>query len=225
MDINQLGDHTMAILRNGPNGGFSGKVGSVVGYKWKGKDVIRGLPRKNNQPRSEARLANEQAMKLIMGTLAPLKVFIRAGFRNAVESLDMTAFNLALSLNKKQAIKGEHPNLEIEWSKFRISQGELPGLEDVTAAWGDNGLKLSWRDGTGAANAYGTDSLSVVVYSHQTELWYNFLNHTSRNAQQCDLPAHEKWIGSEVEVFLSLVSFGGGLVSDSMHIHVPAIST
>ncbi len=215
----------MAILTNGPNGGFSGKVGSVVGYKWKGKDVIRGLPRKSHKPRSEARLANEQAMKLIMGALAPLKVFIRVGFRNAVESLDMTAFNLALSLNKKQAIKGEYPNLEIDWGKFQISQGELPGLEDVTANWGDAGLTLSWSDNAGAAKAYGTDSLSIVVYSHQTDQWYNFLNNTSRDAQGCDLPANEKWIGTDVEVFLSMVSFGGELVSDSMHIHLPAIST
>lgn len=215
----------MAILTNGPNGGFSGKVGSVVGYKWKGKDVIRGLPRKSQQPRSEARLANEQAMKLIMGALTPLKVFIRAGFRDAVQSLDMTAFNLALSLNKKQAIKGEYPNLEIDWSKFRISQGELPGLEDVTATWGDTGLFLSWSDNTGSAKAYGTDSLSVVVYSHKNEQWYNFLNNSPRNAQKCNLRAQEKWMGTEVEVFLSMVSFGGELVSDSMHIHVPAIST
>jgi len=33
----------MAILKNGANGGFSGKVGSIVGYELSGQDVIRGL--------------------------------------------------------------------------------------------------------------------------------------------------------------------------------------
>lgn len=213
----------MAILTNGPNGGFSGKVGSIVGYKWKGKDVIRGLPRKSHKPRSDARLANEQAMKLIMGALSPLKIFIRAGFRDAVESLDMTAFNLALSVNKKQAIKGEYPDQEIDWDNFQISQGKLPGLADVTAKWENTGLILSWSDNSGARMAYRTDSLSVAVYSHKTDRWYDFLNHAPRDGQTCVLTAHEKWLGTEVEVFVSIMSFGNSQVSDSMHIHVAAI--
>ncbi len=36
----------MAVLKNGANGGFSGKVGSIVGYELNGQDVIRGLPKK-----------------------------------------------------------------------------------------------------------------------------------------------------------------------------------
>jgi len=41
----------MATLKNGPNEGFSGKVGSVVGSSWKGIDYIRGLPAKRkNKP-------------------------------------------------------------------------------------------------------------------------------------------------------------------------------
>jgi len=41
----------MATFKNGPNGGFSGKVGSVVGSSWKGIDYIRGLPAKRkNKP-------------------------------------------------------------------------------------------------------------------------------------------------------------------------------
>ncbi|SEL54212.1 DUF6266 family protein [Parapedobacter koreensis] len=210
----------MAVFKNGPNGSFSGKVGSVVGYKWKGLDVIRGLPRKSSKPRSEARLANEQAMKVIMEALKPLTVFIRTSFRNVADPLNMSAFNLALSLNKKQALKGEYPNLEIDWSKFRTSQGDLPGAEAVNARWTDSGLHVSWCDNTGAEKAYGTDRLSILVYSHALGIWQNFLNETTRDAQECILPAKENWIGTDIEVFLTFMSFGSELVSDSVHIHV-----
>ena len=214
----------MAVFKNGPNGSFSGKVGSVVGYKWKGLDVIRGLPRKSHKPRSEARLANEQAMKVIMEALQPLKLVIRTGFRNAAESLNMSAFNLALSLNKKNALKGEYPNIEMDWSKFCISQGKLPGAEAVTAEWTDAGLYVSWHNNTGHEKAYGADQLSILVYSHALGFWEHFLNETTRDASECILPADEDWIGSQVQVFLFFMSFGSELVSDSSHIHVPAKS-
>jgi len=213
----------MAVFKNGPNGSFSGKVGSVVGYKWKGLDVIRGLPRKSKKPRSEARLANEQAMKLIMGALKPLKVFIRTGFRQAAEPLNMTAFNLALSINKKQALKGEYPNLEIDWNKFAVSQGTLPGVEQATASWTDTGLHISWQDNTGVGEAYNTDHLSILIYAPDKDIWVPFLNEAARNAGECSLPATEKWMGAKVEVFLSFISFGGELVSDGTHVHVPAV--
>ncbi|MFD2338304.1 hypothetical protein ACFSNA_18085 [Pedobacter mendelii] len=35
----------MAILNNGINGGFTDKVGSVIGYQLNGKWVIKGLPK------------------------------------------------------------------------------------------------------------------------------------------------------------------------------------
>ncbi|SFC58396.1 hypothetical protein SAMN05421747_11566 [Parapedobacter composti] len=212
----------MAVFKNGPNGSFSGKVGSVVGYKWKGLDVIRGLPRKSHKPRSEARLANEQAMKVVMEALKPLKVFIRTSFRNVAEPLNMSAFNLALSLNKKQAIKGEYPHLEIDWSQFRTSQGNLPGADAVNAEWTDSGLHVSWHDNSGAEGAYDSDRLSILIYSHALGVWQNFLEETTRNAGACILPASANWIGTEVEVFLTFMSFGSERVSNSTHVHVAA---
>ena len=39
----------MGILKNGPNGDFSGKAGSFVGYKLNGQDIIRGIPKKRTK--------------------------------------------------------------------------------------------------------------------------------------------------------------------------------
>ena len=35
----------MAEIKKGILGGFSGKVGTVVGVNWRGKDIIRSLPK------------------------------------------------------------------------------------------------------------------------------------------------------------------------------------
>src|SRR5690606_5571396 len=148
-----------------------------------------------------------------------LKVFIRTGFREAAEPLNMTAFNLALSVNKKQAIKGEYPNLEIDWTRFKVSQGDLPGPEQATVNWTDNGLHITWEDNTGTNQAYGSDNLSILIYVHNKDSWVPFLNEATRDAGECAVPAQGSWMGREVEVYLSFISFGGELVSDSIHLH------
>ena len=212
----------MAIFKNGPNGSFSGKVGSVVGYKWKGIDVIRGLPRKSHKPRSEARLANEQAMKLIMGVLKPLILFIRMGFRYAAEPLNMSAFNLALSLNKKKAIKGQYPDLEIDWDNLQVSQGDLSGVKSLTAEWTDAGLRVSWAKDIGNAPGDAGDLLSLAVYSTRKDYWWPFFNAATRDAGECVLSYDEDWRFFEAHVVALFVSYTGDAVSNSSHVYVPA---
>jgi len=214
----------MAILTNGPNGGFSGKVGSVVGYKWKNKDVIRGLPRKSHKPRSEARLANEQAMKLIMESLKPLKIIIRQSFRQAAESMNMSAFNLALSVNKKMAIAGAYPELTIDWSKFAVSKGPLPGLTNVATVWAGSGLTVTWDNNSKESGAHDSDQVTFALYSQKFDCWTFFPNETTRRSAQCTLSVDEDWVGTEVELFGFFMSFGGETVSDSRYVHVAAVN-
>ena len=184
--------------------------------------MIRGLPRKSHKPRSEARLANEQAMKLIMGVLKPLKLFLRMGFRYAAEPLNMSAFNLALSLNKKQVIKGEYPELEIDWGNLRISQGDLAGVRNLTAEWNEAGLRVSWATGINNAPGHAGDLISFAVYSPAEDLWLPFFNETLRDVGECILSYDEDWMRVEVHVFAMFVSFTGDMVSDSSYVHVQA---
>lgn len=222
MDRNQYQCIAMAVFKNGPNGSFSGKVGSVVGYKWKGIDVIRGLPRKSHKPRSEARLANEQAMKLMMGALTEIKSFIRVSFHKAAEPLNMSAFNLALSINKKQALTGQYPDLKIDWTKFLVSQGNLPGVEGARAEWAHNGLRVTWQDNSGTGGAYRTDRLSVLIYSPELDQWFFPLEGTTRDAVEFSIAAKDYWIHREIQVFLCFMAFGNERISESQHIHVSA---
>ncbi|MGV0847474.1 hypothetical protein ACTS9T_13015 [Empedobacter falsenii] len=39
----------MAEIKKGILGGFSGKVGTVVGVNWRGKDIINSLPKKSKR--------------------------------------------------------------------------------------------------------------------------------------------------------------------------------
>ena len=63
----------MGTIEKGFMGGFRGKLGTAVGSKWKGKDVIRSMPpRKRSGNPSEAQLEAQAKFALIIVFLRPL---------------------------------------------------------------------------------------------------------------------------------------------------------
>ena len=63
----------MARYKNGVNGSFKGKVGSVTGCKWKGIDYMRSLPKvTESRPLSDAELANRKKFAAAHFWLQPI---------------------------------------------------------------------------------------------------------------------------------------------------------
>ncbi|UIR56198.1 DUF6266 family protein [Sphingobacterium sp. SRCM116780] len=72
----------MAIQKNGPNGSFKGKVGSIYGYELNGQHIIRGARVKNNNPPSEAVLMNRQKMKVANNFVKSIAPVLKYGYRH-----------------------------------------------------------------------------------------------------------------------------------------------
>lgn len=73
----------MGRYKDGINGAFKGKVGSVVGCSWKGINYMRSLPKtRTSTVLSEAEQANRQKFTIAHAWLKPLKDVIRLGFKN-----------------------------------------------------------------------------------------------------------------------------------------------
>ena len=70
----------MGTLHNGLLGGFSGKVGPVVGVTLRNKTILRSLPQPSNKPRSPKQLGNQSSFGLVSSFLAKYRTFINAYF-------------------------------------------------------------------------------------------------------------------------------------------------
>jgi hypothetical protein len=115
----------MARITKGLLGGFSGKIGPVVGYTLYGVDRMRSLPDRTAPP-TENELKNRSQFKLVQDTLNPIKEILKVGFKNYwTVSGGMRA---ALSYNRKFAVKATEEGYEIDPEHFKISGGTLPGL-------------------------------------------------------------------------------------------------
>lgn len=214
----------MAVLKNGPNGGFSGRVGNIVGYQWKGIDVIRSLPRQSNKPRSEAQMANQLAMKLAMNFLAPISGILRIGYAGEVADKRMTPFNRALSYHKKNAIAGTYPELHFDFERALIGMGDLKPLDGITASWSDSGLQIRWATEETKRTKSFEDNLFILLYFSQQDHWDVRTSGITREMGEYNFEIKDYLHRQEAHLYLMLTNPIHGKVSTSQHFHVPAVS-
>ena len=63
----------MAEIKKGILGGFSGKVGPVVGANWRGKDIIRSTPKSSSRPKTDKQILQQLKFKTTITFLHPLR--------------------------------------------------------------------------------------------------------------------------------------------------------
>jgi len=72
----------MGTIKQGILGGFSGKVGNVVGASWKGIDYIRSLPSSVSNPRTPGQVTQRTKFSMVQSFLTSMIPVIRVGFKN-----------------------------------------------------------------------------------------------------------------------------------------------
>lgn len=114
----------MGIIKQGVIGGFSGKVGNVIGASWKGIAYMRIRPTSVANPKTDAQLDHRMRFTVTLRFLQPLTQFLKIGFKNY--AVKMTPFNNAMSYNFRNAIQGTYPNFTIDYPNAMVSRGQLP---------------------------------------------------------------------------------------------------
>ena len=133
----------MAILKNGIDGPFSGKIGTAVGTTWRGLNIIRSRPKPSTQF-SQKQLANQLRMKVAQDFLRRMVEPIRIGFRD--DTIVPTAYNSAISYIKKHALTGEYPDIMVDFPAVKISKGMLGMPDGITMQANDSVIEFSWSD-------------------------------------------------------------------------------
>jgi hypothetical protein len=115
----------MGKISRGILGGFSGKVGSIIGATWKGIDYIRIVAANVTNPKTPAQESQRSKFVTVLRFLQPLVAFLRIGFR--LYANRMTQFNNAMFYNFHNAIIGVLPNYSIENLREVINQRSAGG--------------------------------------------------------------------------------------------------
>lgn len=125
----------MARMKNGPYGPVIGKVGNTVGYIRRGEAILRINGKPSKKPKTLKQKAAFDRMRVIMELIKPLNAFINSSFKLAVNGSTRIPQNEAVSVNINAALKGEYPNLEVDYPKVVLSKGDLlPAVNPVVTA-------------------------------------------------------------------------------------------
>ena len=208
----------MGTIKQGILGGFSGKVGTVIGSSWKGISYMRGQAQHVKNPRSAGQVDQRSKFNLALNFLQPNVPYIRIGYKS--QAAKQTEFNAAMSYIVKNAITGASPNYALDYTKVMVSRGGLTQVTDAAASWAaaTSKLTVTWTDNSGVGSALATDKAMPFVYNKdKNETIYNTEGAT-RTTHTMDITVPSDWVGDKVEVYLGMVSEDGALVADSIYL-------
>lgn len=133
----------MGVIRQGANGGFRGKAGSVIGSSWKSIQYIKGLYKKRTKPATEEQLIAQEKFRILMRFLLPIRKFINIGFGQKATRI-LTPTNYAFQQNFGRAIQGIYPDFTLDYSQIILAEGYYGGVGTMAASHTDGDISVTW---------------------------------------------------------------------------------
>ncbi len=206
----------MGKIKQGILGGFSGKVGTVVGSSWKGVAYMRGKAEHVNNPQTAGQLAQRAKMELAHTYLKPAIPYLNLGLRDVAKN--RSPFNYAVSHFVKNAISGDYPDFTIDYSKIILSHGPLiPVVMTKVECYGPN-VSFLWKVNSESSNADEYDIImAFVINKDKAEVYYDMeLAYRADMSTQAHLP--DSWLNDHIEVYYSMASEDYKLISNSFYL-------
>jgi hypothetical protein len=204
----------MAKFEVGVLGNFEGKVGTVVGAKWKGIEYMRHKGRKSKKPFTESQLEQQARFRCVARFVSKFSDLLMACYSDTPLK---TAINHAFGDIYANAIIGNYPAYSLDYSKVQICDGSLHNANSlaVSAAGGGN-VKFTWIDNTNGPKAKATDKAVLAVYCPELDQAIFTLQGAERRAGSDSLNVMN-FTGKVVETWIGFMSANGQLVSSSFY--------
>ncbi len=114
----------MGKMDSGFGGGFSGKLGNVVGYEWRGKACVRSLPHDFHDAKTPMQLEQRSLFKQTVAFASRAKDVLHLGFSVPSRDVQMTECNYFMRLNKRcfSLVDGV---LDVDFAELVVSDGPV----------------------------------------------------------------------------------------------------
>ena len=122
--------------------GFYGDVGPVTVTRWKETVVVKKRQVHQRRERSEKQKGASMRFGLLTRFVSLIQDFVRVGFRSTTKK---NAQHAAISANMEKGVIGEWPDLTLDYTALRLSEGNLEGLTDCAMEYRDGQIKIRWN--------------------------------------------------------------------------------
>jgi len=196
--------------------GFIGKIGDTVTYILNGVVVRRKIGR-TKKPATLSQLAARQTTPLSNDFIKPVKEFINIGFKAEGKSVKRSANSMISSYTRLNAIKGTYPNQEIDFTKVRFSQGNMPLTPQTKVILIEDGLQFSWDKTLIPGQFRADDQVMLVVYFPGQKTAEHTVNGGARSNGIADFPLVRQENPVIIETYISFISADREKVSNTFY--------
>jgi len=205
----------MAVNNEGILGGFSGRVGTVVGFERNGKYYMRSRPVRKAKY-TEKELLNQAKFKLVQDHLEPLKDLLREGFRNYYTQTG--GYRAALAYTRKEALVSDDAGFYIDPALFKISGGTLEGaIHPTVSLTAENFLRFNWESSGDEGSAQ--DQMMVLIYdTARFNAITRIFDGAFRHAGELQIALPASMNGRAVDVYIGFLAADRSRQSDSQYL-------
>lgn len=229
----------MATSTNGFTGGFSGRLGNVIGYEWRGKMCVRSMPSHYRDAQTPRQLAHRALFKATVGFATKARHIIDKGLHQVSLNAQMTEVNYFMRINKRclslaEAATAEAQNapqptptatLDVDYEHLVLADGPVapvafhtPVMTDDTTirvAFDKNPLHRAVKQG---------DCVYLAAYCPEVGD-FDISAACYRNSGFAEIRLHPYWAGKEIHLWGFVVDTAGR-ASLSQHLaHAPLSPT
>lgn len=206
----------MGKIQIGILGGFQGKVGTVVGSTWRGEDIIKALPKRRADNPTELQKIQRLKFKAVSEFLNPLRDLLSRYFSNDVGV--KSRYNLATSYHLLNAVEVTDEVATMLFNRVMVSKGVLYSFQNPTVAHTGTEVTLNWEDNSTMGNAKAEDTVHVVFYSVEHQMFFVYENSAQRSALTASITLPANLAGTEVEAYAFLYSSAVKFSSNSVYL-------
>lgn len=211
----------MATFKDGINGPFRGKVGSVIGSKWRKVNYMKSLPRlnKKKRPPSPEQALVRKKFDLLNQFFRPISSVLEIGFQQFTAGA--SGQNVAFSYNYDQAFIVEGNEVRLNYPALRLSHGSLANA-GAERAWLDDGVvHVTWHTKTYGLGGAPDDKAYILLFNEASGYFGPTDDGVTRQSGQVALTDFDELAGPEqIHVWLFFVDAEGKRASKTVYIPV-----
>ena len=228
----------MAKLDMGILGGFSGRVGTVVGYHRRGAWFVRAYQPHIKDRKSAAQLEQRSRFKAMIQFASPATPVLRVGLRRVAADRQITEGNAFLKINKEcfpresrnsrntrntresrnsrnsresRESRNSRNSRAIDYRSLQFSRGSLAAPQALQYAVDEGGvLTVRWSAEGGSL----TDRVHIYIYSPAAQTGIALQGERGRHGLQALLP--QDFVGEELHLW-AFAAAADGRVSPTVY--------
>ena len=208
----------MGKLLNGPFGAVTGKIGHLVSYELRGQNIVR----KNRTVKVKSsvnQLPGQLRIRVLNVFLKPLKHFINLGFLFEVVGKTRHQYNEASSYILNYAMKGEYPDISIDFEKVKLSVGTLAPANFPTVIKMNESIVINWDYDDKLEFHWRNDRAMIALCFQNTKQPIYFLSGSLRSEKLQIIDLDSETIIKPCHVYVSFFAEDRKSVSDSTYMY------